>query len=262
MTMNLRKTTLVVVLGGLCSSATAFAQQDPAEESEPDLSAEAEPGTAGEPGTAAEPGTAGEAQAEPVAAQLEAGMDVQVESLSSTEPTWNIGLAPRIGLAVPTSKLSPFVSLGLEIGYRLPAMEKRLSVLLDVAYTKPSHDETLNDPRVGGDANFEIDESEFKVGLGGSFRLFTDEKALVPWAGVAAVMQRLSSTETNALAPGENTSTDTRFGGELSAGADYRLGPGYALGEARMVLTDLDDLITGNSNAGNVNLSLGYRLVF
>lgn len=72
----------------------------------------------------------------------------------------------------------------------------------------------------------------------------------------------MESTETNDLAPGENTSTDVRFGAELAFGADYRLGPGYLLGEARIPFTDLDDLITGNSNAGNINLSVGYRVVF
>ena len=101
-----------------------------------------------------------------------------------------------------------------------------------------------------------------KFGLGGSFRIFTDEKKIVPWVGAAAVMQTLKTTQTNDLAPGENTSEDTKFGGELFAGADYRLGPGYAVGEARLILTDLNDLITGDSNAGNINLSVGYRFVF
>ena len=115
---------------------------------------------------------------------------------------------------------------------------------------------------MGGDADFTIKETEIKLGLGAVYRLFDDTHALNPWAGGSLIMQRLKSAETNNLAPGVNTATDTRFGGELAFGADYRIGPGYALGEARIPFTDLDDLITGNSNAGNVNLSAGYRFVF
>lgn len=255
--MTRTKTTQLTLLGSLFLSATAMAQPAPAVEPEPTAESEA----------LAAPELA-EPEAEPAAIMevdttLSATADVEAmrTDVDSTN-SWNFAVAPRIGLAVPTSKLSPFVAMGLELGYRLPAVDKRISVLVDVAYTRPSHGETANDPRVGGDADFETTESEIKLGLGGSFRVFTDDHTLVPWVGASAVMQRLTSTQTNDLAPGENTSEDTRFGGELFAGADYRLGPGYALGEARLVLTDLDDLITGNSNAGNVNLSLGYRLVF
>lgn len=264
------KTSQLAILGSLALASSALAQP-----AGPVAAPPAEP-------TTAEPAEPPVPEPEPVASEppaddFGADADLNMDADTSTATTavaskppmendsaapWNLGAAPRLGLAIPTSKLGPFVSMGLELAYRLPAMDKRISALLDVSYTRPSREGTVNDMRVGGDADFDTKESEMKIGLGGSFRLFTDEKKLVPWAGAAAVMQRLKTTQTNDLAPGENTAEDTKFGGELFAGADYELGPGYVLGEARLVLTDLNDLITGNSNAGNVNLSAGYRFVF
>jgi hypothetical protein len=232
---------------------TAPPEGEPAEPPAP------EPEMAPEP--VPEPEVAPEPAPEPAPVEATASVSAEV-SMESEGAPWNLSVAPRIGLAVPTSKLSPFVSMGLELGYRLPALDGHLVVVGDVAYTRPGHSATVNDARVGGDAGYEIDESELKLGIGAAYRLFDDSRKLSPWGGASLIMQRLQSTETNDLAPGENTATDTRFGAEIAVGADYRLGPGYLLGELRLPFTDLDDLITGNSNAGNVNLSVGYRLVF
>jgi hypothetical protein len=232
------------------------AEEEPAEP----IADEPAPEEAVEPQPAPVEEVAPEPEAAPVA--VEATVSISAEAPSSEGTTWNLSVAPRIGLAIPTSKLSPFVSMGVELGYRLPALDGHLVVVGDVAYTRPSHSASVNDARVGGDAGYEIDESELKLGIGAAYRLFDDSHKLSPWGGASLIMQRLQSTETNDLAPGENTSTDTRFGAEIAFGADYRLGPGYLVGEIRVPFTDLDDLITGNSNAGNVNLSVGYRLVF
>ena len=72
----------------------------------------------------------------------------------------------------------------------------------------------------------------------------------------------LRTTERNDFNPGENTAESSEFGFEVVLGADYGVGPGYLLGEARVIYSDLDHLYTGDTNAGNVMISIGYRAVF
>jgi hypothetical protein len=237
----------------------------PAVEEEPAPAVEEEPAPAVEEEPApAEPAAVEEPESDSSSMTMEADVVLSAEASPSAEEgnTWNLSVAPRLGVAIPTSRLSPFVSMGVELGYRLPILSGHLVAVGDLAYTRPSRSSSVNDSRVGGDADFTIKETEIKFGAGAAYRLFDDTHALNPWAGGSLIMQRLKSAESNNLAPGENTSSDTRLGAELAFGADYRIGPGYVLGEARIPLTDLDDLITGNSNAGNVNLSAGYRFVF
>jgi hypothetical protein len=186
--------------------------------------------------------------------------DVSIES-EAAEP-WTIGIAPRVGLTVPTSKLGAMVVGGLALDYALPVMNGQLVVALDGSITRPSHDGSISDPRVGGSGNYDIGVTEFKLGLDLIYRIFGPTQSLVPFVGAGPVLHMLRTTATNGFAPGENTAQDTRMGFEVLAGADYRVGPGYVLGEARLVYSGLDHLFTGDSNAGNVMISAGYRLVF
>ena len=263
--MNRVNATIFSVLGLLLSHSPASAQPAPAEAVPVDP---AQPGEEGlEEPVAPEPAADQGPVGEPAEASVETSAELSVDAAQPGESVpWDLSVAPRLGLTIPTSRLSPFVGVGVELGYRppisAPALAGHLLVVADISYTRPGRSASVSDPRVGGDAGFEIDESELKLGIGAAYRLFDDSARLSPWGGGSLIMQRLTSTETNDLAPGENTSSDTRFGAELAFGADYKLGPGYLLGEARIPFTDLHDLITGNSNAGNVNLSAGYRFIF
>jgi opacity protein-like surface antigen len=186
---------------------------------------------------------------------------------SSAEPTdvagtpWTIGVAPRLGVTVPTSKLGPMLVGGIEIDWAPPVLGRRLVAALDVSLTRPGHGGSTTDPRTG-EANYDIDETELKLALLGVYRVFGPERRMIPYGGLGPVLHLLETAETTDLAPGENTSQDTNLGFELLGGVDYRLGPGYLSGELRVVYSNLDHLLTGNSNAGNVMLSAGYRLTF
>jgi len=94
------------------------------------------------------------------------------------------------------------------------------------------------------------------------YRIFPDDRSLIPFVGLGPIMHMIKSAQTTSFAPGENTAQKTYFGFEFVGGVDFRLGPGYLLGEARVLGTNLNDLLTGNSNAGNVMISVGYRIVF
>jgi len=48
----------------------------------------------------------------------------------------------------------------------------------------------------------------------------------------------------------------------LGGGVDLRAGPGFVVGEVRVVYSGLDNLLAGGSNAGNLVVATAYRLVF
>jgi hypothetical protein len=170
---------------------------------------------------------------------------------------------PRVGVLIPTSKLGTMVVGGLELDYALPVAHHQLVVGLDLSLTKPSYDSSVMDSRIpGGTTMYTIDETEVLVGATIGYRVFPSDHVLVPWGAVGPVLHMLKSSETTTLAPGTNTATSTELGVELAGGADYRLGPGFLVGAARVVYSGLDHRITGDTNAGHVALELGYRLVY
>ena len=101
------------------------------------------------------------------------------------------------------------------------------------------------DPRIpGGSATYAIRETEVVVGFTAAYRLLPVERTLVPWLGAGPVLHLLETSETTAIAPGDNTATSTELGVELLVGADYRLGPGSLVGDLRMVYSKLDHVLT------------------
>jgi hypothetical protein len=185
-----------------------------------------------------------------------------VVSTLPADAGWTFGFSPRLGATIPTSKLGLMVVGGVEIDYALPVLGRQLVLALDLSLTRPSHEGTVNDPRVGGMQSYTINETELKVGLDLLFRFFPPGHTLIPYAGIGPVLHMLRSTETTSFAPGENTAQNTELGFELMGGVDWRLGPGYLVGDVRAVYTDLDHLLTGDSNAGNITVAAGWRVVF
>lgn len=184
---------------------------------------------------------------------------------TTTEPdtkAWSVGVAPRVGVTVPTSSLGPMVVGGLAIDIPLPVANRQLVIALDASLTRPTHSGTVMDDRIGGMGTYDVKVTELKLGLDLIYRFFGADRAFIPYAGAGPMIQMLKTTETTSFAPGENTAQNTALGFEVLAGADFRAGPGYVLGELRALYSNLDHLFTGDSNAGNVMLSAGYRAVF
>ncbi len=271
--MTTIKPTIVLAILSLAAVATAQPNPPPAPPAEPAPAAEpappAEPAPSAEPAPPAEPAPSAE-PAEPAptaepAPQAEPGPVVEplvVEQSAAPAAGWSFAVAPRLGLTVPTSKLGPWMVGGLEIDIALPVLDRRLVVALDASVTRPGHDGSGSDPRVGGAYEYSIDEAELKLGLDVIYRFFTAEHRLVPYAGLGPIVHMTKTTESTDLAPGDNTAQDTYFGFEGFGGVDFRLGPGALLAEVRVLGSNLNDLLTGNSNAGNVMISVGYRIGF
>lgn len=47
---------------------------------------------------------------------------------------------------------------------------------------------------------------------------------------------------------------------QLGGGVDHPIGPGYLVGDLRFAYSSLDNVLTGSTNAGNLVVSVGYRL--
>lgn len=197
-------------------------------------------------------------------APASAPVAVQASTPAATAPaSWTLGLAPRLGLVVPTSKLGAMAVGGLEIDVALPVGQRQLYVALDLSLTRPSYDGSVMDPRIpGGAGDYTVKEVEMVVGALVGYRLRPAGAALVPWAVIGPILHLLRTTETSTIAPGHNTATSTELGLEVAAGVDYHAGPGFVVGGLRVVYSSLDHVLTGDTNAGTVGLDLGYRLVF
>lgn len=184
---------------------------------------------------------------------------------ATTEPaakTWTVGVAPRVGLVAPTSKLGLMVIGGVQLDVATPALDHRLLIGIDASLTRPSHDGTVMDPRLPGMADYTIHETEMVVALLATLRLAGPEKPLVPWVAAGPMLHMLRTTETTTIAPGDNTEVSTEPGVEVAGGADFAAGPGYLGGDLRAAYSKLDHSLTGNTNAGKVAVTLSYRFVF
>lgn len=201
------------------------------------------------------------AQDEPFAEDEGEAAEPTVE-LTTPSSGLGFGIAPRVGLDIPTSELKPFVVAALEVDLFLPVLDRRLVAALDFSFTYPRTDGQGNDPRVGGDYTYDIKVLELKWALDVIFRFFDDTHTIIPFAGVGFALQYLKTTQETSFDSAENTEHNAEPGFEILGGADFKLGPGYIFGDVRFVFTKLDHKFTGDTNAGNVTICAGYRFVF
>ena len=183
------------------------------------------------------------------------------ERVGRTEQGW-FGIAPRIGLDVPTSDLDPFMVAALELDFFLPIWNRRIALAVDLSFTRPSHSGRGFDPRIGGEYRYEVDVLQLKGALDLVFRFAERETTPIPFMGLGAVCQYILTEQTTTIAAGENTEWSFEPGFEVLAGLDIALGPGFILFDIRYVFTDLRHRFTGDTNAGNVTTAAGYRLIF
>lgn len=171
-------------------------------------------------------------------------------------------LAPRVGVVVSTAKLGPMAIAGLELDVATPALDHRLLVGLDGSITRPGHDATVMDPRIPGAASYSIHETEVVVAVLASYRLAGPDQPLVPWLGAGPMLHLLRTSESTAIAPGDNTEVSTELGVELAGGVDVRAGPGYLGADLRAAYSKLDHRLTGNTSGGKIALAASYRFTF
>lgn len=180
------------------------------------------------------------------------------------EPDTTAFAAAKVGGIAPFDGLSPFVSVGVEVGYVIPAVDHRLAIVLDVDYTQPTTTGTEMDPRVtGGSYTWKLTEQELGIMPVLVYRL-TGMKPVVPYAGIGPRVLLAKSTVQDNGAPSimQTHEQSTRFGVGVPVGAELPLGPGAAIGEVLFQYGTLNHVATGDANTGALSLSVGYRMMF
>lgn len=182
-------------------------------------------------------------------------------AVAHAEP-WSLGIEPRVGAMMPTSKLGTNVTGGLEIDVATPIANHQLTIGLDASFAQPSYSASAMSAQLPGPVDYTVDQLEVLVGLTANYRFFDATHALVPRIGAGPCVHMLRSTESTMPAyAGSNQSQQTKAGFEATVGIDYAMGPGFLAGDLRFVYSGLDTPVTGSSNAGNLAIVVGYRLV-
>ena len=260
---------LAILLGG---ASTAAAQPAPSDSTPPAVPVSSTPPPAvpvsstpppAVPVSSTPPPAVPVSSTPPPSPQLPTTAAVTVTARDGGGPEWTVAVAPRFGVTVPTSKLGPMVVGGVELDIALPVANHQLVLAFDAALTRPGHDGSVMDARIpDGMATYSIHQLEMVAGVMVSYRLFASGHRVVPWFGAGPILHLLETTETTSLAPGDNSATATKLGGQIAGGVDYRVGPGFLVGDLRLVYSQLDNLLTGSVNAGNLALAAGYRFLF
>jgi hypothetical protein len=178
---------------------------------------------------------------------------------------WTIGIEPRLGAIIPTSKLAANIVAGLELDWLTPALGHKLVIAIDASYARPSFTGTTMSAALPapGTIGYTIDQTEVVVGLTAGYRFFDASHAFVPHVAVGPILHLLRSDEkTSPAYAGSNNSQQTQAGFEASVGADYKAGPGYLAGDLRFLYSSLSTPLTGSTNAGSVAVAVGYRFTF
>ncbi len=182
--------------------------------------------------------------------------------VAHAEP-WSLGIEPRIGAMLPTSKLGANVTGGVEFDVATPVANHQLTIGLDASFARPSYSSSAMSTQLPGAIDYTVQQLEVVVGLTANYRFFDATHPLVPRIGAGPVVHMLRTTESTMPAySGDNQSQQTKLGFEAAAGVDYAAGPGFLAADLRFIYSSLDTPLTGSSNAGSLSLAVGYRFVF
>jgi len=182
-----------------------------------------------------------------------------------TGPGFFAGL--HFGPAFALSPLSTSVLPRLEVGVELPWAQRRIRPFFTVAHSRPVHEGTADDDRVeGGTWSHDLRQAEWTFALGGWVALLEPATAtVVPEVGIAPEIF-LQRSRINGEAGGadfpESTEYYVKGGVLLAAGARYPLGPGEVAAHLTWHTSKLDGIVTGDSTAMQLMLTVGYRFVF
>jgi opacity protein-like surface antigen len=173
----------------------------------------------------------------------------------------------RVGGIVPFSGLSPFVTVGIEVGYVFPWLDQALALAVHMDYTEPKKDGTQTDSRLNGTTttyDWKLREQELTVMPVVMYRLTMLGK-FVPYIGVGPRIYMLKSTTKASVGDAqisETTEKNTKVGVGIPIGVEYSIGPGGIIAELLFQYGGLDHKITGATNTGAMSLALGYRFLF
>jgi opacity protein-like surface antigen len=172
-------------------------------------------------------------------------------------------LAPKVGFIKPLTSLGGDLYLGGEVGYLTPWLQRRLALVAEVNYHRPSTTGTLSGPQLDNlgqpvTAPYTLAKREVALQLSAVLRFPYAFGPLTPYVGAGpGLYLRRVTVESFDTTTAE---TDGGLGLQALAGAELPLGPGGLFVEAKYQFAPLSFLTTGKSNTGALLAALGYRL--
>lgn len=165
------------------------------------------------------------------------------------------------------NELGGFAAFGIELGYALPALDRQLVVQSGAIYSQPPASGGREDGRLsGGSYAWDLDQQMLIAELGGAYRIVPPGDTFTPFAygagRVYMLQTRLDGESGEAAQFGEHTESFTEIGGVVGGGAEVAVGPGLATGKLGVGFSNMNQRLTGDTNAAALEFSLGYRLGF
>ena len=233
--------------------------------------AEPEPAPPAEPAPALEEPAPAPVAAEPAAAQSAEPAVSQSAEVSAAKPEGSglvgIALAPKVGAVIPTSKLGATFALGLEAGYTFPFLRDKLpswmalfepALMVEFSYLEPKKVGSGSSDLVGGAFAYDLAQRIMILAFDAIVK-FTPW-IVQPYGGIGYGFYFLHAEQKSY---GLTNQEDQLYSGlQLRAGAEYAIWHGGVMAELRYHYTGLGFLSTGQSNAGGITISAGYRFVF
>ncbi|RKH32080.1 outer membrane beta-barrel protein, partial [Corallococcus sicarius] len=172
-------------------------------------------------------------------------------------------IAPKVGFIKTTTSLSGDLYLAAEVGYLTPLLKRRLALVLEVNYHRPSMTGTLRGPQMDNlgqpvERPYTLAEREVALQLSAVYRVPRGLGPLTPYVGAGPGLYLHRAT----VEAFDTTASESRgaLGFQVLAGAELPLGPGGAFLEAHYHFAPVDFLTTGDVNVGGVLAAVGYRL--
>lgn len=200
---------------------------------------------------------------------LAAEVRAQPAEATHASATASVVVGARVGAIAPQpfSELGSFVIGGVEAGYVIPALDRRLQVAAALVYSRPPASGGGDDSRLsGGNYAWALDQQMLIAELSGVFRVLPPGSGVVPFVRgggrVYMLDTRLDGDANMTAAFGEHQEGFTEVGLVLGGGVDVVLGPGSLVGELDLGFSDMNKNLTGDANTGAFELTAGYRMYF
>jgi len=199
---------------------------------------------------------------------LPADASASVPSESARRDAGAILLAGKFGGAASFNGLSPFPTVGLEVGYLFGGTGGQIAAALAAEYTAPSADgkqtESFSPERIPGAGTYswELRQKELVLQPTFFYRLAGLVPRLTPYAGIGPRFYFLESV-VRGKAGGESfqdtPERSTKLGFGVPLGAELELGPGGLFAELLPQWGPLKHATTGDTHLGGMSLFVGYR---
>ena len=88
---------------------------------------------------------------------------------------WSIGIEPRIGAMLPTSKLGANVTGGVEFDVATPVADHQLTIGLDASFARPSYSSSAMSTQLPSTIDYTVQQLEVLVGLTANYRFLRRE---------------------------------------------------------------------------------------